>query len=539
MIGGQGPAMVKPILLLISTAVMTLVMASQASHSATANISQSEELAAWKRMELTSVWSRVIQMDRNVDRVKHMQVHVQQDAQYPVYHVVSDRGREGFSSREIDHLGLTLGDVQSKRRADQRVRDLVAMGYKAESRPEVFADVRLYVQTESGLLQAIDGESGRSLWSITVGTRSGLVFPVAIRDKRIAVVSGTRVVVIDSTTGSELWSADVRGIPIAGPALTDRLVIVPLLNGFVDGFPIPLEADKKANTAPVTKSGKKSEEIVSTRVRFVASGQVSASPAVAGNIVAWGSDQGIVNVATLQPSRLKFRMHTAPIATELVFRSGEELLVADRHGYVQSFDITRGTTRWQTSTGQQIRRSPVCINDNVFVATQRGGLLCLDAGTGIEKWQSPSITAISAVSGEYIYAQDHFGAIRKLRTDNGKAVVVGTRHDGNVVVTNSMTDRIYLADAAGRVVCLREANQAWPRFHSPPAKLPEVSSGGDVAGKNSVAPPVSTPAKPNPEVATSDSQDTKADTTIDAALPSSDEGDPFNQESVDDPFATP
>ncbi|MDA1180377.1 MAG: PQQ-binding-like beta-propeller repeat protein, partial [Planctomycetota bacterium] len=275
--------------------------------------------------------------------------------------------------------------------------------------------------------------------------------------------------------------------------------------------------------------------------RFVASGQVSASPAVAGNLIAWGSDQGIVNVAKSQPPRLKFRMHTAPIATELVFRSAEELIVADRHGYVQLFDIARGTTRWQTSTGEQIRRAPVSIGNQVFVATQRGGLFCLDAEKGHEKWTSSSIAAISAVSGEHIYALDHFGAIRQLRADNGQVVVAGDRRDGNVVVTNSVTDRIYLADATGHVVCLREANQTWPRFHAPITGIASAPSGSDATTKDSAATPVLTPAESPPLDSSGDPETSNADTTLDPAdaQPSSEGDDPFNQGAGDDPFATP
>ena len=94
----------------------------------------------------------------------------------------------------------------------------------------------LLVQTTRGLLTALDGETGRILWSTQAGHSDRLCTAPAANAQHVVVVNGSLLVVIQRATGGILWERQLGGAPGAGPGVSDTHAFVPMINGLVEGY---------------------------------------------------------------------------------------------------------------------------------------------------------------------------------------------------------------------------------------------------------------------------------------------------------------
>ncbi len=91
------------------------------------------------------------------------------------------------------------------------------MGYTAEVRSQKLAQVRLYVQSELGLLQALDAESGRSLWLSRLAYGGIAYFPsryMAIGWPSFREPASKSWM---PATGAEVWQRKMEGLHKRAP----------------------------------------------------------------------------------------------------------------------------------------------------------------------------------------------------------------------------------------------------------------------------------------------------------------------------------
>ncbi len=100
----------------------------------------------------------------------------------------------------------------------------------------VFDDGTLFVLTDQAVLQAIDALTGRTLWWRQVG-RLGMpcVTPVA-NSRMVATANGSQVYVFNRFNGKLLFESTLEGMPIAGPALSEERVYIPLCTGLLASY---------------------------------------------------------------------------------------------------------------------------------------------------------------------------------------------------------------------------------------------------------------------------------------------------------------
>ncbi len=91
----------------------------------------------------------------------------------------------------------------------------------------------LFVQTDQAILQAIDAETGQTLWSVEVGRRGHPSLRPATNADMVAVVNGSNLFVLNRHQGKVLWQQAIPGAPGAGPALSDMRVYVPSTDGLI------------------------------------------------------------------------------------------------------------------------------------------------------------------------------------------------------------------------------------------------------------------------------------------------------------------
>ena len=66
-------------------------------------------------------------------------------------------------------------------------------------------DQNLYIQSSSGIITTLQGETGQRLWAELVGTPNRQGFPVATNDEQVLLATGMEIYSLDKQTGQFLW----------------------------------------------------------------------------------------------------------------------------------------------------------------------------------------------------------------------------------------------------------------------------------------------------------------------------------------------
>lgn len=108
-------------------------------------------------------------------------------------------------------------------------------------------DNTLFIVTESGHLQVIDGDSGTTLWQCQVGEARFSTFAPVANSNVVAVVNGTKLYIYDRIDGKKLLETPLYGQPSAGPQLSERQVFIPMINKKISAYPLKRIVPERPN----------------------------------------------------------------------------------------------------------------------------------------------------------------------------------------------------------------------------------------------------------------------------------------------------
>jgi outer membrane protein assembly factor BamB len=364
----------------------------------------------------------------------------------------------------------------------------------------------LLVQSTSGMLSALDAETGRTLWATQVGPSHHLSSEPAANEKFVVVVNGSVLFVLDRTTGHILWQRSLGGTPGAGPGVTKTHAFVPMVTGLIEGY--DLEKGVK-------------------QIRWVykSAGRVLIPPMTTGQTVSWATEKGYFYVADPAGKGVRYRLETRGAIQARPGYWTPNLYACSTDGSLYAVNETSGKIIWRYSVGDAIYTSPVAIEGKVFVASETTGLYCLDAKAADQLWNAPGIRQFVAASPTRVYASDQLGRLAIL--DSKRGTRLGTMPlDGIALkLVNGQSDRVYLVSDSCLVQCLRQADLKAPVLYSPPP--PPTVEGDKDKPKRPVDKPTDTAAEPKDD---SDSKE-PADDETPAVKPKQPE-----EPAGDDPF---
>ena len=463
--------MVQRCLLLGIYLVLGVVASPVVAQRSSSLISPSEA----NRHGLERIWFTRIQIDRARGRIAHVRQHVSSKYGYTVHEVISARGRTVITDRDLDRLGIPLGKEGAEKQANRLAQQFTRSGIEAEIKTQVLPEITIYAVSDSGVVQAIEGETGRTRWSTRIGNPRYPTDAPGANDDFVAVINGTTLYVLDQSTGSIVWQRQTRGAPGAGPAVSDERVFVPMVGGTIEAY--------------VVDDGRQPPWVYKARGRSV------VQPVVAGTGVAWPTDKGDLYVAEANLTGIRYRLETTrPIVARPTHLPPNRIIVVSTDGYVYCIHESSGGLVWRFSAGEPIIKSAVVIDDAVFVVTDDDNLFRLSAATGLEQWWAPRIREVISASKSRLYCLGDTGRTTIFDMQTGGRLGSLSTELLDVQMVNYQTDRIFLGSSTGVIQCLREVEAEWPTIRSGGLEeIPEAEEAGtdspDPAADDEPTPP--------------------------------------------------
>jgi hypothetical protein len=131
---------------------------------------------------------------------------------------------------------------------------------------------RLYGVTDSGIVTALDAETGERLWSKQVGKPGYPAFGPGANATYLGIVSGSKLYMLDRNDGRLAWVRELGSAPSSGPALSNDYAFVALMTGRIEGYKLD---------DPATQPW-----------YYQSRGRTYLRPTTTGQVVSWPTSEG-------------------------------------------------------------------------------------------------------------------------------------------------------------------------------------------------------------------------------------------------------
>ncbi len=341
---------------------------------------------------------------------------------------------------------------------------------------------RLYSVTDSGLLTALDAETGARLWTKRFGRPGVPALGPGANQKDLGVVSGSRLYVLDRDDGRLQWSHDLGSAPSAGPALTSKYAYIALVTGRIEAYKLD---DPKLQPWYYQSKGR-------THLR----------PTTTGHVVSWPTSIGYLYVCRADNPEVLFRLESKDDIVTSPAEKAPYLYIASLDGNLYCLEETTGHEQWRYTAGFPIESSPAIVGDRAYVASLEPELHAIDVATGKALWKAPGVSHFGAQGKDRVYASDRFGNLLVLDLKTGQPLGQMQTAEGMYTLVNDQSDRLFLVNDHGLVECFHELDVAQPTmYRQPPTAKAEKEPEKEAAPAPAATP--EQPPEPAPSAATS------------------------------------
>lgn len=477
----------------------------------------------FERLGLVNEWFTNLEAGGRSEIV-NMQLQVNEDIATTYFLVEYGKNVERISERDLDAFGNRRG-IEGPTGARQYAatrQEILTKELAAQKRTDIKVTVRqitlpkttIFTSTSSGVVSAIDADTGRHLWSNRVGNRSYFTTGVGASKRFVAMTNGSSVYCLSADEGRLLWSKKCRRAPSAAPAVGEHSVFVPMVDGRLEVFSL-----EDRGQFPRT---------------FMSFGTSISKPLLTNSTVSWATDSGYYAVAPFLANSISFRLNSGDKMAAGGAAGDGVIYVTTTSGSIFALNEKRGGIEWEYLTGDRITQAPFVKDDAVFVISDENRLYKIDSITGrpASGWAKPlkGYSKFVGASLERIYLLDSVGQLTALDPGNGTRLGTVSGVNVNRIIPNRVTDRLYVSTSNGLIHCYRETDNTFPMF-----RADELEMMGDkkvkAANKDDDS---GDPFAADEDPFAADEDPFAADDDPFASDKDSDDGDPFGNDSDDD-----
>ncbi len=429
------------------------------------------------RIGMVSAWQQQISVTGGADAIVDARVIVDDSRMNKFVEVtVNGKNLMRLAENQLNAFGQPIGLIEARRLAQLEVYKLKRRGIEATISEVETPEIRLYVLTKDGTIEARNAETGQVLWNERFGNERLPSLPMALSSSFVAFVNGAQLILIDALTGKLITTMDYDAVPLQGPVIAGHYLFAVCTARKVEGYDL-----KNLDQEPFT-----------TRV----AGLPMARPVAAPNSsrMMWPTSSGYVYAIDGEGRPgLVFRFSAdGLISAQLAFGSDNQFFAATDKGQVYGMSANgSGRIQWRYSLGDPIYDSPHLIGEKVFFKTVYGDLYCLNAKTGEMSWNSPVRQVAEVLGGieSQLLVRTISGTIRVIDSLSGTTVVDFNNGGSVTAINNPLTNRIYLITSSGSIQCLRPINSELPKMLLANLSVPEVTPDGKKPADSSTETP--------------------------------------------------
>ncbi len=350
------------------------------------------------------------------------------------------------------------------------------------------ADRQIFVQTVSGLIIALDAETGLVGWKTQVGEPYRVRQTLGYNKRHVFAVRADKLHAVERATGKALWNFTLPEGPSAAPVADDEGVYLCLGTGRIYAYILPdlkeyqrQEEGRRRYREAVTESRRSGgissgiglENLAEMRREpgpqpelawslLSEGGRVALTPLQTADTLFVAASGGRLFSAAKFVREERYKFKTEAPMTAPLGQHGDSAYAASQDYNLYAIDIPTGHFLWRFAGGSEILTQPAVLDRDVFIAPDRRGLYRLDRETGNEVWHNRFATQFLAMNKRFVYALDRSGHLLVLDKDRGTQLGMLNTRDFTLPIRNELTDRVYLAAHNGLLICLHDHQQRLP-----------------------------------------------------------------------------
>lgn len=365
----------------------------------------------------------------------------------------------------------------------------------------VVDDGSVFVQTDRAVLQAIDGETGQSLWVAELGDPLHPCTTPGVSARIVAALNGSTLKLLDRSNGKLLWETRLTSGPGAGPALSTHRVYVPMVNGMIVSYRIQalepqpggtqVSAGTEAAAQPTAASGAPAASFAGAAKRAAAGQAAPEMPAAttsastagegkaAGRAGATLRERAEREAAAAEQLRLR-EQRVAPLYFQSLGRTLVQPLITRQTreeewlawptdqgylcvGFLNRLEHRQLELRYRLKTLAPIVSQPAylpadpnVVGDSgvIYAASQDGYVHAIQEKDGTHLWRFSTgdpINEAPVVIGYRVFVTSELGGLYNLDAKSGKVMWYTPGITRFLAASRS---RLYTLDQLGRIVVL-------------------------------------------------------------------------------------
>jgi outer membrane protein assembly factor BamB len=295
---------------------------------------------------------------------------------------------------------------------------------------------RIYALSDHNYIVSLNRENGNVTFSRSFAPAGFTALGLELYENELISIIGNKLVEINPEFGTELRSKRL-GFGITCPAARNRSYF------YLAG------ADKRLRVL-------RAEDKVKLLEVATENNSTITSVVADDDFVVFATDAG--NVTAMMPDRPKrlWQFDAADGIAGPIIRDGESLFVASKDTYVYKLNVRDGTTPvWKYQTGAVLDRCPQVTKEVVYQYVWYKGLSAIDKKSGELMWQLPEGVDLLAEADGKAYVITNVGTLVVMDNKRAKHLYLVNFARVSRYAANVADSKIYIADEAGRIACLR------------------------------------------------------------------------------------
>jgi len=342
----------------------------------------------------------------------------QKDSSYQV------DSRQLVSPQLLEQAGLeTLWDNKLPMRESEKLERLFILGN------------RIYGLSDHNYFVCLNREKGNVIFSRNIADAGLLIVGLGFYEGELLSIAGNRLVEINPEFGTET----------SGKLLEFSAVCPAVRNSghfYLAGTDRRLHALRAEDKVQVFEASADNDSMITSIVADE-------------NFVVFATEGGnCISIAPDGPKKL-WQFDAADGIVGPIVRNEDSLVLASKDTNVYKIDLSTGKLVWKYQTAAVLDKGPLVTKDTVYQYVRDKGLAAIDNKSGKALWQLAEGVDLLAESAGKAYVITNTG--RLVVMDNEKAKQLYSVNCAAVsrYVTNAADSKIYIADKAGRIACLR------------------------------------------------------------------------------------